>query len=278
MTAWEMVLFSIVQGIGEFLPISSSAHLLILKKILHLEEMPIIFDILLHIATLGSVFLFFRKRIISLLLSFWESLRSGFKPLPTAEGRDDQTFILLVLIATVFTGIIGVGVKDTMEMWETDFWVSTFFLVTATLLFVSQIISKRVEERPALALGQWGLLAIILGVAQGIGTLPGISRSGITIATLLILRFPRARVAEVSFILSIPAILGALVLELKGIEWDSFFNLVPVPYLAGGMVLTFLIGCASLVLLKRMLLKAQLAYFSVYLVLVALWGYSGYFY
>lgn len=278
MSFTDMIFFSIIQGIGEFLPISSSGHLFLLKRILHLEEMPIVFDILLHVATLCAVFIFFRERIILLLKAFWDSLKNGFKPLPTKEGREDQNFILFILVVTFFTGIIGITIDKTLYIWENLFWVSTFFLVTAFLLVFSQYLNSKENSNPNIFLGNWLLLAVIVGVAQGIGTIPGISRSGITIATLLMLRFPRSRVAEISFIISIPAILGAIVLHFKDLKESNLWDLVTPLQLILGMALTFVIGYFSLVLLQKMLNRAKLGYFSIYLVLAAFLGYYLYFF
>lgn len=278
MSFMDMIYFSIVQGVGEFLPISSSGHLFLLKRLLHLEEMPIIFDILLHVATLLAVFIFFRTQILSLLKTFWDSLKNGFKALPTEEERENQNYILFVIVVTIFTGIIGITIDKTLYIWENLFWVSTFFLVTAFLLVFSQYLNSKENSRSNIFLGNWLFLAVIVGIAQGIGTIPGISRSGITIATLLMLRFPRNRVAEISFIISIPAILGAIALHFKDLKESNLWDLVTPLKLVLGMTLTFVIGYISLVILQKMLNRAKLGYFSIYLVMVAFLGYYLYFF
>ena len=231
MSIFQSIILGIIQGIGEFLPISSSGHLELYKYFFNAKDFPFIFDIFLHVATLLSLCLVFRKKIASLILS---TLRFVLRK-NSIEDKDNLSVVALILIATFVTAIVGFALKD-------------------ILLLVSS--KSHLKEKPNLIRS-----GLILGIAQGISVFPGISRSGATISVLLMLGFLNEEVAEISFILSIPAILGALVLELHS-NMPSTIEYLPVLV---GMFTAFVVGFFALTLLLKLLKTKKIAYFAFYL-------------
>jgi len=249
MTIFQSIILGIIQGIGEFLPISSSGHLELYKYFFNAKDFPFIFDIFLHVATLLSLCLVFRKKIASLILS---TLRFVLRK-NSIEDKDNLSVVALILIATFVTAIVGFALKDLTKNLNIKA-IPIGFLITAILLLVSS--KTHLKEKPNLIRS-----GLILGIAQGISVFPGISRSGATISVLLMLGFLNEEVAEISFILSIPAILGALVLELHS-NMPSTIEYLPVLV---GMFTAFVVGFFALTLLLKLLKTKKIAYFAFYL-------------
>ncbi|MCI6180168.1 MAG: undecaprenyl-diphosphate phosphatase, partial [Treponema porcinum] len=212
MTVIQGILLGILQGIAEFLPISSSGHLAVVQKLFGLEEVPLLFDIMLHLATLLAVVLYFRKKIWTLLCVFGRLIAR--RPAPKAVNKDDllcgteargRMTILAVIITTVVTGAIGVFTSKLIPDMPVKVTCAGF-IVTAILLVVSSIIERRnssaVKNSAEKNDGIKWYQAIVIGVMQGIGTLPGISRSGSTIAGSQLCGVNRAAAGEYSFIVS----------------------------------------------------------------------------
>lgn len=250
MTIFQSIILGIIQGIGEFLPISSSGHLELYKYFLGLKDFPFIFDIFLHVATLLSLCLVFRKKIISLILS---TLRFIVRK-NSISDKENLNLVLLILIATFITAIVGFALKDLTKSLNIKA-IPIGFVITSVMLLISSKV--RLKEKANLIRS-----GLILGTAQGISVFPGISRSGATISVLLMLGFLDEEVAETSFILSIPAILGALVLELHSSSVAMSFEYLP---LAIGMLTAFIVGFFALTLLINLLKTKKISYFAFYL-------------
>jgi undecaprenyl-diphosphatase len=260
MSILEAIIFGAVQGVAEFLPISSSGHLALLKGLFALQEVPLLFDVLLHVATLLVVVVVFRHRLAHLVISFgrWAVRRSG------ERDRDDLRLILMLLGATVVTGVLGILLESLLDFGAPRF-VSLLFLVTAGILLASR---NRGGERTFLTI-TWKD-ALLVGFAQGFGVLPGISRAGITIAAGLFSGLDRRHAGEFSFLLSIPAILGALVLTLRdAAALGSGVGTVPV---VAGFAVAAAVGLFSLVLLLRLVQSGKLHYFAAYLIPLGVFG------
>lgn len=261
MTIFQSIMLGIIQGLGEFLPISSSGHLELYKYFFDVKDSPFIFDILLHVATLASLCLVFRKKIISLILSTSRFIvRKNLD-----EDRENLTLVALILIATCITAIVGFALKDLTKSLNIKA-IPVGFIITSIMLLVSS--KSKLKEKPNFIRS-----ALILGLAQGISVFPGISRSGMTISVLLMLGFLNEEVAETSFILSIPAILGALVLELRS------SNTILLEYLpvVVGMLTAFVVGFFALTLLLNILKTKKIARFAFYLLPLSI-SLSIYFY
>jgi len=254
MNLFQSILLGAIQGFAEFLPISSSGHLAIAAYFLGQETVPLLYDILLHLATLGAVCLVFRKRIVELVCVFARVVtrKSG-----AADAADRRT-ILALIVATALTGVIGFAIKDFVENIS-PFWISCCFILTGILLFAS----GRVV--PAKTVGSPGLVhGVIVGIAQGIGVTPGISRSGITISSGLLSGLERKTAGEFSFLLSIPAIVAAFILELK--DADNLAGAVSAVPLAAGILTAFAVGYFSLKFLMGLINRGKLGWFAFYLV------------
>ncbi|MCI7535004.1 MAG: undecaprenyl-diphosphate phosphatase [Treponema porcinum] len=280
MTVIQGILLGILQGIAEFLPISSSGHLAVVQKLFGLEEVPLLFDIMLHLATLLAVVLYFRKKIWTLLCVFGRLIAR--RPAPKAVNKDDllcgteargRMTILAVIITTVVTGAIGVFTSKLIPDMPVKVTCAGF-IVTAILLVVSSIIERRnsgaVKNSAEKNDGIKWYQAIVIGVMQGIGTLPGISRSGSTIAGSQLCGVNRAAAGEYSFIVSIPAILGAFLLELKDFaEVGSTVGAAPV---IAGCAAAFAWGYISLAVLMKIIRRGKLEWFACYLIPAGILG------
>lgn len=254
MNVFQAVLLGAIQGVAEFLPVSSSGHLAIAEELFRMTTVPLLFDILLHVATLAAVCIIFRKRIAGLFCVIGRFIIR--KPLD--GDTPDQKLIIALIAGTAMTGIIGFVIKDFAETL-TPFYISCCLVITGIFLFVSsRYKAKNPVESPSPVQG------LIVGIAQGIGVLPGISRSGITISASLFSGVDRKAAGEFSFLLSIPAILAAFIFELKNA--DALSTSVALVPLIAGMLSAFTVGYFSLKFLLSLINKGKLGWFALYLV------------
>ncbi len=201
----NMILLAVIQGLTEFLPVSSSGHLVLTQYFIGSRQGDLFFDIVLHVGTLGSVMVIYRKEILRLLR--FDKLAMGY--------------LISLVVGTLPAVVVGLAAKDYIEnLFHSPLFAAGGLLVTALVLF-----STRFSKDSGSSLAEpWEptavppIKALLIGLAQSIAILPGISRSGSTIATSLWIGLPRAEAARFSFLLSIPAIGGALVLQLLGGE------------------------------------------------------------
>ncbi|MBO5691905.1 MAG: undecaprenyl-diphosphate phosphatase [Spirochaetaceae bacterium] len=274
MSVLEGILLGLLQGIAEFLPISSSGHLAIAQELFNLEDVPLLFDVFLHLATLGAVVLFFRKRIWSLLqvVGRWIARRS----LP--EDKADLQTILALLLGTLVTGIFGIFLSDVVEDIDEKLICVGFFITAGLLIFGDAMEERRRKKRLAADLdatvgkasGVKPLQGLGIGLAQGFGVLPGISRSGSTIAGALLCGVDREQAGEFSFLLSIPAILGAFVLQLE--DLDEIGSAVGIAPVVAGCISAFIAGIFALSVLMKIVRKGKLEWFAVYLIPLGILG------
>ncbi|MBO4758953.1 MAG: undecaprenyl-diphosphate phosphatase [Spirochaetaceae bacterium] len=274
MNIFQSICLGILQGITEFLPVSSSGHLAVAQKLFNLDEVPLIFDVCLHVATLFAVVLFFRKTIISLLAVFVRMVTR--KPLDGDKPK--QTTILSIIVATAITGVLGIVSSRFIEDAPIKL-VCAGFILTGILLILATLLDKsgksavpaeeaadETAENDAVSIKQ----GIICGIAQGFGTLPGISRSGSTISAAILSGVNRKTAGEFSFILSIPAILGAFILEVK--DLGEMASVVSVPCLAAGCLTAFLAGLGALFVLMKLIKTGRLGFFAIYLIPLGIAG------
>lgn len=259
MTGIQSLLLGVLQGVAEFLPISSSGHLVLLRRLMDLGDVPLLYDVLLHVSTLIVVIIVFRSRIGSIFSSIWRAIRSK----TDSEDRENLRLVLYILIATVMTGTVGFVLSRFEDLFSNrPRLVSALFLVTA-LFLLSTLLNR--DGRNYFQIGFLG--AVIVGLAQGVGVLPGISRAGITISVALLLGLERQRAGEFSFLIAVPAILGALVFQLR--DAGRLLEIADPLTLLIGFAASFVIGLLSLIVLLRVVRKGQLAVFSIYLVPLA---------
>ena len=260
MSMLSAMILGVIQGIAEFLPISSSGHLAIAQNLLHIDaEVPEFFDVLLHLGTLGAVFVAYWQDIKDMIAEFFRGIgdlahRSTPKPLPPA-----RRLILLIILGTLPLFAVLPIRRQIQGLGDNIYFVAVALLVTGCLLFASDRVRRgRKTERSA----TW-LDALLVGVGQAVATLPGVSRSGMTITTGCFVGFERRFAVRFSFLLSIPAVLGANILSLKdaltgGVDWSQ----LPV-YLAG-VVVAAVSGYLCIRLLKMIADKGRFGAFAYY--------------
>lgn len=278
MTILQSIFLGILQGVAEFLPVSSSGHLAVARKLFGLEEVPLLFDVILHLATLLAVCIFFRKKIFSLLCIFARVIfpKKNLSEEEVSVQTEGRRYIVAIIAATVVTGAIGIFTSKIISNANLKL-VCSGFIITADFLVLSSLYEKyhkkkdeaateseTVEKAPGL------IQSLIIGFAQGIGTLPGISRSGSTISASLFCGVNRKTAGEFSFIVSIPAILGAFILEFK--DLGKVTGTVGIVPLIVGFAVSFVSGYLSLKFLMKMIKKGRLHWFALYLIPLGLFG------
>ena len=252
------IALGLIQGLGEFLPISSSGHLILAQAVFGLEEPEMAFDIMLHLGTLTAVCLFYRETLITLIKELRFLPGTLISPARMKElylGRPDFRFGLLIIIGTIPTGVMGMLLKDLVKGGLSSvFSVGVALLITGVLL---RLVGKR--GRDGRQADQMTIRdALIIGIIQGIAVIPGLSRSGFTICAGLFVGLSRVTAARYSFILSIPAIIGAAVLEMGG----SFESRFSAPDFAAGFIVAAVSGYLALALLVRLLKQDNFGVFS----------------
>jgi len=204
----KAVLLGAVQAITEFLPVSSSGHLVIAKTFLGVEEVGITMEVVTHFATALAVIVFLRKRIAGMLISLYLKVRPGGR-LDQAGARDFKLF-LFVILGSIPAAAVGLLIRDRVEgLFESVTTTAVMLIVTGVFVFLTGRFSKATTS-----LGP--VRALLIGVAQAFAIIPGISRSGSTVGAGLATGVERRQAFEFSLLLSLPAILGASVLELAG--------------------------------------------------------------
>ncbi len=249
----KAVVLGIVQGFTEFLPISSSGHLVIGSEILNFHDQGIAFDVFLHLGTLVSVIVVFRKEILAMIKAPFLFI-SGDR---SDEVMRDLKWDIYVVIATVPAVIAGLFLKDAIhDIFSNLTLVFMMLFITGILMVVSRLLPSRnvVLE---------GKHAILIGCAQALAIFPGLSRSGSTIFAGMALGIERQIVARFSFIMSIPVILGAVVLQLGDLLHDPP-SLNSSVNIGAGTVAAALSGYFAIVLLLDIIRKNRLQWFGYY--------------
>ena len=267
MTWLDALILGIIQGLSEYLPISSSGHLEIFKQVLGVTLDPdssLEFSIVLHVATVLSTIVILWKEFYPLLLSFI-----------TVKRDNKFYYVCKILLSCVPVGIVGVFFqKDVEQFFEGNLTVvGVCLIVTAALLcFAYSTRTRQALMNPGRPQGReisW-LDALIIGCAQAVAVLPGLSRSGTTIATGILLGDNRERVAQFSFLMVIIPILGKGLLDLKdmlfpdasaAVDPASAIGIVPV---AIGFLASFIVGCAACQWMLKIVKKGKLVYFAIY--------------
>lgn len=258
---WKSIVLGTVQGLTEFLPVSSSGHLTLLQQILHYDigEGGMMFvNVMLHFGTLVAV-----------IFAFWREIGGLFKK---------PMRLLMLVVATVPAGVVGLLFNDKIEaIFNPDTnpawlcWLAVFFAATALILLVTETVSKyRKKEHP---LGWGGTVA--MGLAQAVALFPGISRSGSTIAAGVISGGKKEEVARFSFLMSIPVILGSVAVELwhvvRPAEGVSFALTAPeIVGMVAGVVFAAASGFLAIKVMLKVIGKGNYKWFSLYLVLLSL--------
>ena len=242
MEIFQAVILGIVQGISEWLPISSSGHLVLAQKLMNMS-VPVAYDVMLHIGTLIPVFIIFRKDILHVFRGFltFNKKNEGFR------------LGIYIIIASAITGLIGITFLKFFEsLFAGTFAVGIGLIIAAIFLFASRFFKgqRKIGWKDS----------VIIGLAQALSIVPGISRSGLTISTGLIRKIDKKSVFIFSFLLSIVAVIGAQLVEYKGIEASSV-DMLP---LLVGVATSAIVGYAAIKLLLRTILSNKFHWFALY--------------
>ncbi len=231
----KIIILGALQGATEFLPVSSSGHLVIAQHFLGIKNEVVLLDIFLHTGTILALLVFFFKDILSIVKR------------PKVIG--------LIALITLITGIIGITFKKSFEyFFSSAHLVAIFLLINGAILAATRFFKDK-GRSPGL------LDSIAMGIAQGIAIIPGISRSGLTISTLLALGIKKEEAFSFSFIASIPAILGAFFLEAKDAGFHAPYG--PV-WISAGVAAAFVFGTLSLFALKKIIQHRNIHWFGYY--------------
>lgn len=255
---FHAVVLGLIQGLTEFLPVSSSGHLAIFKAIFGIDAENLTFEVAVHAATVLSTIVAFRKEI-------WDIVKGVFKFRYNAQTQ----YFLKICVSMIPVFIVGVFFKDAV----TDIFgsglvvVGSMLLLTALLLFIGESLSNRQMKKDAVAGKPQGKEvgykeAFIVGIAQAFAVLPGLSRSGSTISTGLMLGVRKSAIAQFSFLMVLIPILGETFLEIVGGGVES--SGIPALSLVLGTLTAFVSGYAACRWMIRIVQKARLRYFSIY--------------
>jgi undecaprenyl-diphosphatase len=250
MTIGEALILGAVQGITEFLPVSSSGHLVLLQQIFKISGPILLFDTMVHVGTLAAVFAVLWKDI-------WGILR---RPIQVLTG--------FLILGTVPTVIVALVMKDAIEdAFHSAAYLGFAFLFTALVLLICEFLARRSDRlRPGGSMS-W-LDALIVGVFQAAAIIPGVSRSGMTLSGALSRKLDRNFAAHFSFLLSIPAILGALVLQVKDIAAGESTGGIGVAPIIAGTAAAAVIGFFAVKLMLKIVRERSLRGFAVYVAIL----------
>ena len=260
MDIFSSILLGVVQGLTEFLPISSSGHLILFQNLLGFREPELLFDIGLHLGTLVAVCVFFGRDLRAMMVEtvdFLASLLARKKDLGQIKEYPQAYMLLWVLVGTIPTGCIGLWFKTPLESLFGSLRLVGFMLMcTGLILVVTWKLPENYTRRTSVGL----FAALAVGIAQGIAIIPGISRSGSTIVCGMFCKLQRETAARFSFLLSIPATLGAMAIQIasEGVGQGA------LPALAVGFMVSAVVGLLALKILMGMVRKGRLYYFAPY--------------
>ena len=289
MNLLQAIIMGIVQGITEFLPVSSSGHLTILKNLFGMKDVKITFDLMLHFGTLVAIFVVYRKDILWLIgsgvgiirdsalnvMTYFKSVKKGGRKLPYRKVISNQyrKFTWMVIVSTIPTGIIG-------YTFEKSFYMDNMgLLVPGICLFITAVLLMIADKCPGgskLPNDVTYTTAFSIGIVQGLATLPGISRSGSTIAACLMSGFDKKFAVKYSFIMSIPAILGAVVLKLGDLSEDTLSKGEMACY-GVGTVVSAVVGYFCIRIMLKLVKERKFKYFAYYCIAVGLFSIVAFF-
>ncbi|MDR1165502.1 MAG: undecaprenyl-diphosphate phosphatase [Deltaproteobacteria bacterium] len=252
---WEAVILGLVQGLSEFLPISSSGHLVLVQSLFNIKEPEVFFDLVLHLGTLLAVTYYYRAEVLGLLSETRRFASPRSLPL-SYKIRPIFRLGVLIILGSVPTAVIGFIFQDFLSsLFSSLNAVGVNLIFTAAFLIVASFFT-RVKYKTELEFP--ASLAILIGVFQGLAIAPGLSRSGLTISVAIVLGLERVLAARYSFLLSLPAIVGGLILSHPLMGQSHF----PPSSLAAGFVAAAALGYLSLRVLNVILVKDRFHYFA----------------
>jgi undecaprenyl-diphosphatase len=258
----EALIFGIVQGISEFLPISSTAHIIIVELLLGYNFPGLAFEIYLHIASVFAVMLYFRRELWAIINGFFSYFSKR-----TVKNRVHFMFGIYIIVATAITGILGIFLKfQVVNIMKTPTFIAASLVVTGTALILIEKFKEYGNRREE---NMTYLDAVLVGLAQTVAVLPGISRSGSTVIVALWAGLDRETAVRYSFLLVIPAILGSTALAIGEVSLEIWTVVGTAPLIVS-FVASFFFSLIGIVWLIDFLKKGRLVYFSAYCFVVAI--------
>lgn len=246
---FEAALLGVLQGLTEFLPVSSDGHLALAELLFQVENGGLTFNVLLHAGTLLATAAVLWRRALGAARDGFSALGSPVRFRTTPGGRDALT----VILASAPTAIIGLLLRDAVERWtHSPLVVGIGFLLTSACVLSTHWVRPGQREQPSLA------GALLIGVFQGMAVLPGLSRSGGTIAAALWLGVRPERAFELSFLMSLPAVFGAILLESR----HAFLGPFPVGPVLTGAAVALATGILALLAVRRVVMQGRFAFFA----------------
>ena len=255
MTIWQSIFLAVLQGFTEFLPISSSGHLVLFQKIFGITDPPVAFDVLLHLGTMIAIFVFLRKQIKEIIYGFFQKRNSQKK-------KESIKIGLIILIGTIPIIIVGLLLMKKIEtIFNSLLLVGISFFLTAIILFSTSLVGSQEKDIKVMGKGD----SFFIGLFQALSILPGVSRSGSTISAGFFRGIKREDAFNFSFFLGAVAILGATTLQIPEIV-----NFNGLEFLTGiiGFFIAFFTGFLALKILKPIVLKGKFYYFGIYCIFV----------
>jgi undecaprenyl-diphosphatase len=260
----KAIFLGIVQGLTEFLPISSSGHLVIVEHILKVKMPGVSFEVCLHLGTFLSVVVIYWNKIVRMIKATILKACSLFSGGFDEALEEDWKLSYSIVLGTIPAGILGIALKHQIENAFTSISLVAVMLgITGVILWFSGS-AKTKKENVSL------LDTIVIGIAQGFALLPGISRSGMTISAAMARGVDKPKAAEFSFLLSLPAILGAFVLEFSKLATEREFLFSHIGFYVAGFLTSFVFGYIAIRFLLRVIQKGKFRYFGFYCLAVAI--------
>ncbi len=258
----ESIILGLIQGLTEFLPISSSGHLVIFERLFHIEAGDLGFEVFVHFGTLIAVLFYFREKLFAIAGSV---IRTFSRARKLETDKTNIKLFSYLILGTVPAAITGLLLEDYVELaFASPRWSSGMLLVTAAILLSTRWAAREDRKLDTRR-------TIIIGIAQALAIMPGISRSGSTISAGMILGMKKSEAAEFSFLLSIPAIVGAAFLQIPQFARDIKNADLVINYFAGA-VAAAIVGYVSIVYLMKIVKKGKFFYFGLYCAVVGLLG------
>lgn len=276
MSLLEAIFLGFIQGLAEFLPISSSGHLALFEEVFKIQNAGMVFDVMLHLGTLVAIFVAFWKDIQNLfvegVLIIRDAFVNVFRFFNNIIHKDKQhkyikmvdspyrKFVMLVIVSTIPTGILGIVLKDLVDSASSSLLITGIcLLITGSFLLLSDMLPSGTKRPNQVSYKEAGAI----GVVQGLATFPGISRSGSTITACLLCGFDKNFAVKYSFIMSIPAVLGAVLLEIK-----DFANLsvssAELTYYCIGTLVSAIVGYICIKTMLVVIRGKKFKYFAYY--------------
>ena len=251
----DVIILGVIQGLTEFLPVSSSGHLEITRELLNTNQLPsdnLLMTSVLHFATALSTILVFRKDIFNLIIGLFDK-----------ENKTSKSYVVKILIAIVPAGLVGFLLSDEIEFLFSGNMtlVGLMLIITGIVLFLTKILKTKNLKISKVH-------ALIIGLSQAFAVIPGISRSGATICASLFLGNNKSEAAKFSFLIVIPVIFGAILKDV--LSGDIFDNEIKISILIIGFISSFLTGVLACKIMLKIVANNNLIYFSSYCIVLGI--------